>query len=180
MRKIVLNLAVSLDGYISDVQGGFEWIGGHGDSTLDSENLYNFQEFLDSVDIVVMGSKAYEDCVLTGLNKFEDKEIIVATTRKLESKRNVRFISGNICEEIKKLTSENGNDIYLFGGAGLANHFIKENMIDEYIIGVIPTILGKGRRLFSNDNLMINLQLDQISITDGITILEYSKRNVIE
>ena len=58
----------------------------------------------------------------------------------------------------------------------MVNNFIKENVIDEYIIGIIPTILGKGRKLFLENNPTIDLKLDFYSTSEGIIIMKYSKR----
>ncbi|MEG0366866.1 MAG: dihydrofolate reductase family protein, partial [Coprobacillus sp.] len=69
-----------------------------------------------------------------------------------------------------------GKNVFLFGGGGLVDHFIKANAIDEYIIGVIPTILGEGRRLFLGNNPTIDLVLDGYSLSDGIVIMHYCKR----
>ncbi|MCR8969387.1 dihydrofolate reductase family protein [Facklamia sp. 7083-14-GEN3] len=148
MRKIILNLAISLDGYISDEKGGFDWIAGQNDHTSDTQNAYDFESFLNNIDIIVMGSKAYEDVVLSNLDTFKDKKILVATSRQLEKRENVTFIHGAITEEILILREQVGKNIWLFGGAGLTDPFIREKLIDEYIIGIIPTILGGGRSLF--------------------------------
>lgn len=176
MSKIVLSLAMSLDGYISDVDGGFEWIVGHGGKQKDFGKEFDFDEFLDSVDTIVMGSKAYEDCVLTGMNDFLDKKILVATTRNLESRSNVEFISGNITEAILKIQNGEEKDIFIFGGAGVSAPFINENIIDKYIIGLIPCILGNGRPLFNQISPKIDLFLDDISVNNGVTMLTYSKK----
>ena len=61
-RDIILNLAVSLDGYICDTDGGFAWIGGQGDPRADTAEQFDFDTFLASCDTVVLGRKAYEDC----------------------------------------------------------------------------------------------------------------------
>lgn len=177
MRKIILNLAISLDGYISDVDGGFDWIVGQGDNSIDTPEKFDFQVFIESIDTVVMGSKSYEDCILSGLQTFENQNVIVATTRKLEQQNHAEFINGDICKEILKLKEQDGKDIWLFGGAGLTDSFIREDIIDEYIIAIIPTILGKGRRLFIGDYPKIDLHLDKVSVNDGITVLTYSKRS---
>ncbi len=60
-RKIVLNLAISLDGYIADKDGGFDWIKGNDDNRQNTENKFDFDEFLRLTEVVVMGSKAYEE-----------------------------------------------------------------------------------------------------------------------
>jgi dihydrofolate reductase len=176
MRKIILNLAISLDGYISKNDGGFDWIIGQGDFSADTENQFNFEAFKDSVDTVVMGSIAYEDCVLSGLDTYEGKKMIVATSRKFESHKHVEFVNGDICGRILELRQEEGKNIWLFGGAGLTDSFIKSDIIDEYIIGIIPVILGEGKKLFNKNNPTINLKLTECTVQEGIPIMRYSKR----
>lgn len=176
MRKIILSLAISLDGYICDEEGGFDWIVGHGKDSENPTEAYDFDKFLDGVDTLVMGSVSYEDVVLSGVSTFDDKEIIVASHKELVVKENVNFISGDICSRILELKEDEGKNIWLFGGAGLTDSFIRENIVDEYVIAIIPTILGRGRRLFKGDYPKIDLQLDEYSIHDGITALTYSKR----
>ena len=69
-----------------------------------------------------------------------------------------------------------GKNIFLFGGGVLVDHFLKADIIDEYIIGIIPTILGKGRPLFLGNNPKIDLSLQYYTVEDGIVIMKYSKR----
>jgi dihydrofolate reductase len=177
MRKIILNLAISLDGYICDENGAFDWIVGHGEGGNNGTEAYDFDKFLAGLDTIVMGSIAYEDVVLSGLTTFDDKEILVATHKELEAKENVEFISGDICSKIFKLKEVEGKNIWLFGGAGLTDSFVRENIVDEYVIAIIPTILGNGRRLFKGDYPKIDLHLDDYSVNDGIAVHTYSKRN---
>jgi len=176
-RKIILNLAISLDGYIADKKGGFDWIKGDGDTTHDSEKNFDFQEFTDKIDTIVMGRKAFVDCPKETMDSFKSKKVYVATSRKLKTKYgNVEFISGDINSKILQLTKEEGKDIWLFGGAGITDSFIKADIIDEYIIGVIPIILGEGIPLFLENNPTVNLHLDEYTAQEGIVILKYSKR----
>ena len=58
--KIILNLAISLDGYISDENGGYDWIVGDGNSELNTENKSDFAKFLEGIDVVVMGRNCYD------------------------------------------------------------------------------------------------------------------------
>ena len=176
MRNIVLNLAISLDGFIADADGGFSWINGDGDNRINTKKTFDFPEFVSSIDIIVMGSKAYEDCPKETLEAFRDKKVIVATTRSLQGSENVEFFNGDICKKILLLKEEEGKDIWLFGGATLTDPFIKADIVDEYIIGIIPIILGDGRSLFLNNNPTIELHLDECYIDNGITILKYFKR----
>lgn len=175
MRKIILNLAMSLDGYISDLDGGFDWIVGHGDKN-DTDEVYDFDAFLQGIDTVVMGSVAYEDCILTGLTTFDNKDILVATSRDFEKRDQVTFVKSDICQKVLDLKKQEGKNIWLFGGAGLTDDFIRNNIVDEYVVAIIPTILGNGRRLFKGDYPKIDLYLKETQISEGIPILTYIKR----
>ncbi len=166
---------MSLDGYIADENGAFGWIQGHGDRILDTPNKYDFYEFLKSIDIVVMGRKCYDQDLHTFSKISDDKTIYVATSNPLENLGNVFFVKGDIVNVIKA-EKEKGKSIYLYGGGVLIDYFLKDNLIDEYIVGIIPTILGKGRKIFYENNPMIDLRLEENIIDDGVVIMRYSKR----
>lgn len=177
MRKIILNLAISLDGYIADNDGGFAWIKGDGDTDSNTEKQFDFSKFTDQIDTLVMGKNAYFDCPAETLISFKSKKIYVATHQDLEKKYdNVEFISGDLCAKILKLRKEEGKDIWIWGGGYLADPFLKADIIDEYIIGIIPTILGEGKPLFLEKNPQIELNLNECTVQEGIVILRYTKR----
>lgn len=170
--KIILNLVISLDGYIADNNGGYDWIVGDGNYTLNTENKWCHNKFLESIDVVVMGKNCFDQ----GMHKeFNGKDVYIATSKKLEDFENYHFINYDIVKEIEKLKNK-GKNIYLFGGGILIDSFVKADVIDEYIIGVIPTILGKGIKLFYDNNPKINLNLEQYVVEEGIIIMKYSKR----
>lgn len=171
-RKIILNLAISLDGFIASEDGTYEWIVGDGDHKLNT-GKHDFNKFLEGVDTVVMGKNCYDQNMHL---EYKNKKVYIATSQKLQDKENIHFINGDICKVILEEKKKAGKDIYLFGGGVLVDHFIKADIIDEYIIGIIPIILGKGRPLFLQNNPTIKLHLDEYLIEEGITILKYSKR----
>ncbi|WP_054199275.1 dihydrofolate reductase family protein [Clostridium baratii] len=172
-RKIILNLAMSIDGYIASEDGGYDWIVGDGDNKLDTKDKWDYTEFLKGIDIVVMGRKCYDQ---NFHNDFKEKKIYVATSKELDDYDNIHFIKGNICKVVEKEREKEGKDIFLFGGGDLVDNFIKKDIIDEYIIGIIPTILGKGRPLFLGNNPKIDLHLEQYNMENGIVILKYSRK----
>lgn len=172
-RKIVLNLAMSLDGYIASEDGGYDWLTHEGDEKLDTEKKWDFADFLEGIDVVVMGKKCYDQGFH---NDFKDKKVYVATSQELKDEDNIKFINDDICKIIQEEKSRPGKDIYLFGGGVLIDSFIKADIIDEYIIGIIPTILGKGRPLFLGNNDPIKLQLKDYIVDKGVTISIYSKK----
>ncbi len=172
-RKIILNLAISIDGYIASEDGGFDWIVGDGDKSLDTKKKWDFNSFLDTIDIVVMGKNCYDQ----NFHKdFKNKNVYVATSENLKDYENIHFIKGDIVKIIDKERQTNGKNIFLFGGGKVINPFIKADIIDEYVIGIIPTILGKGRKLFLENNPKIDLHLDEYITDEGVVILRYSKR----
>ena len=172
MRKIVLNLAISLDGYICDENGGFDWIVGHGEN--DGTEPYDFPTFMKSIDTMVMGAVSYQDVILSGLSKF-DKQIVVATNKVLEPEGDVKFIKGDIVDQVLEMRSEKSKDIWLFGGAGVTDPFIRADAVDQYVVAIIPTILGNGRRLFKGDYPKLDLYLDESVVSNGIAVLTYSR-----
>lgn len=173
MRKIILNLAVSLDGYIADIKGGYDWIVGDGDSSLDTEQKWDFQTFLEQIDVVVMGKNCYDQNMHLD---FKDKKVYVATSKKLPSENNITFINDDICTVIQEERQRPGKDIYLFGGGVLIDYFLKDNLIDEFVIGVIPTILGHGRPLFLGHHNKIDLHLENYYCENGIIVMRYTKK----
>ncbi|MGL5694660.1 MAG: dihydrofolate reductase family protein [Peptostreptococcaceae bacterium] len=171
--KIILNLAISLDGYIADEDGGYNWIAGDGNSTLNTENKWDYAEFLEDIDVIVMGKNCYNQ----NFHKdFKGKDVYIATSENIVNYENYHFIKDDICKTISDLKNA-GKNIFLFGGGILIDHFIKADIIDEYILGVIPTILGRGRKLFLESNPKIDLSLKYYSVEDGVIIMKYSKRD---
>ncbi|MDU4586759.1 dihydrofolate reductase family protein [Clostridium sp.] len=171
--KIILNLSISLDGYIADKNGGFDWIVGDGHSTLNTENKWDYDKFLENIDVVVMGRNCYDQ---NFHNDYKNKDVYITTSKNIADYENYHFISGNICKTINDLKNE-GKNIFLFGGGRMIDDFIKADIIDEYIIGIIPTILGSGRKLFLENNPKIDLNLQYYSVENGIVVMKYSKRN---
>jgi len=174
-RKIILNLAMSIDGYIAEKDGGFNWIKGDGDKSNDTKKQFSFPDFIESIDTVVMGKRAFLDAPPGTMEMFKSQKIYVASNEKLDTEYDVEFINGDIVNQILELKKEDGKNIWLFGGAGSIDPFIKADVIDEYIVGIIPIILGNGIPLFLENNLTLRLHLDECTIAEGVTMLRYTK-----
>jgi dihydrofolate reductase len=174
--KIILNLAISLDGYIATKNGGFDWIKGDGDKSHDTRKQFSFPEFIADMSIVVMGKRAFLDAPPGTIEMFKSQKVYVTSNEKLDTKYDVEFISGDVVSQILELKKENDKDIWLFGGAGSIDAFVKADVIDEYIVGIIPIILGEGIPLFLKENPNIDLHLTECTIQEGIAILRYSKK----
>ena len=172
-RRLIMSLAMSLDGYIADADGGYDWIKGDGSRALDTPNKWDYEAFLEGIDAVVMGRACYDQGMLGG---FQGKTVFVATHQPPPDFDNVRFITGDVCAVLREELARQGKDVFLFGGGKLADGFIRENMVDEYIIGIIPVILGGGRPLFYGGNAPLPLRLTEFMADEGTVILRYVRR----
>ncbi|WP_341382007.1 dihydrofolate reductase family protein [Clostridium massiliamazoniense] len=110
---------------------------------------------------------------------YEGKETYVVTTDDLEPNKNVEFIKEDVVNFIKQLKEKEGKDIWIVGGAILIDALIKENIVDEYIISIMPTILGFGIKLFNENNPEIKLKFNGSSVYNGAVVLHYLKDKVI-
>ena len=175
-RDVILNLAVSLDGFICDEDGGFDWIGGQGDDRADTAERFDFDAFLASCDTVVMGRRAYEDCGIGHISGAAGKQFLVAAHTPRPPEGNVRFLSKDVAAEVMALKNQPGGQIWLFGGGELASAFLRAGAVDRFIVGILPVLRGDGRRLFQAGIPAEELLLERCTVSDGIPNLEYRRR----
>lgn len=168
--KVILNIAMSVDGYIARLDDSYDWITGHGDKNCNTNKQFDYHAWLDSIDIVVMGKRSYD---LNMHLEHKNKKILVVTHQEMEDYDDISFT--NDLESRIKLEKEKGNNLYLFGGGKLIESLIEKDMIDEYIIGIIPTILGEGIHLFYPHKNAISLKLIDNYIDNGMVIMKYIK-----
>lgn len=175
MRKTVLFIAMSLDGYIADKNGNVDWLNGQ---SRNEENIDTYSIFIKDVDAVVMGWNTYHQ-IVTELSPEEwvyaDLTSYIITHRELSSTDKIIFTK-NTCDLVNKLKQEEGKKIWICGGANIIQQLVKADLIDEYYISVIPTILGSGIRLFGASPKEIKLKLVHTQTYNGITDLVYTRR----
>lgn len=176
MRKVILFIAMSLDGYIADRDGKVDWLMGQDN---DVETADSYADFEKSIDTVIMGWKTYHQ-VATELSPeqwvYENLQSYVLTHRDYPSTNNITFTSIAPCSLVENLKAREGKDIWICGGADIIRQLMEQNLIDIYHISVIPTILGSGIRLFSDCGQEIKLRLVTVNSSNGITELIYQKR----
>ena len=146
-RKVILYIATSLDGYIAKPNDDLSFL-----SIVQQEGEdYGYADFVKSVDTVILGRKTY-DWVTKAVGRFPhaDKNAYIITRTERPSIDKIVFYTGNLTELITKLKNENGKDIFCDGGAEIVNELLKNNLIDEFIISVIPVLLGSGIKLFKD------------------------------
>ncbi|MFC1573990.1 dihydrofolate reductase family protein [Candidatus Latescibacterota bacterium] len=145
MAEIILYIAASLDGFIAREDGGIDWLA-IADS---SDTVYGYADFYRSVDALVMGSRTYEQIVDMGDWPYTGKISYILTKRKLNSIRDDVIITSSQPDKVvSEIEAQNFRRIWLVGGAELTSSFRKSGLVTEYIISIIPVILGNGIPLF--------------------------------
>lgn len=176
MRKTVLFIAISLDGYIADQDGAVDWLNGE---NTDTENIDTYSEFVKTIDTVIMGWNTYHQ-VITELSPTEwvysDLTTYVITHRKLTSSDKIKFVSQDPCSFLQQIKSKPGKDIWICGGADIVQQFMAKDLIDTYYISIIPTLLGNGISLFGTLEKERKLSLIKTQNYHGIVELIYERR----
>ncbi|MGY5149126.1 MAG: dihydrofolate reductase family protein [Candidatus Nitrosopumilus sp. bin_68KS] len=151
MRKIILFIASSLDGYIARNNGNVDWLPVNVSSGYD--------DFYKSVDTVIMGKITYDQVLTFGTYPYQDKKSYIFTQNSDQKKDdNVLFVS-DVEKLVKDLISTSGKDIWLVGGSKIISTFMNLGFVDEIIITIIPVFLGNGIQLFKDIQKEIKFEL---------------------
>jgi len=141
MTKIIVYIASSLDGYIARENGDIDW--------LPEINESGYDAFYKSVDTVIMGKTTYDQVLTFGEYPYKDKKSFVFTRTDQNKNENAEFLS-DVEKFVKDGFPNAGENIWLVGGSQIISSFLKQRVVDEIIISVIPVLLGKGIPLFKN------------------------------
>ncbi len=151
MRKVILFIANSLDGFVARPDGGFDWLFTDGD--------YGMRDFFKSVDTALVGRKTYDLMAGQKSTNTGMKGYVFSRSPQKSKDKHVEFVSGDIRNFILALKEQPGKDIWLVGGGELMASFLQKRLIDEFILTVHPIILGAGIPLFRGESQQIDLQL---------------------
>jgi dihydrofolate reductase len=176
MRTLSLYIATSLDGYIAKPNDDLSFL-----KLVEKEGEdYGYAKFIATIDTIILGRKTY-DWVLKeiGSSHYDngDRNVYVITRTQKPSVGKTTFYTGNLTELVKQLKSKEGKNIYCDGGAEIVNELLKSDLIDEFIISVIPVLLGNGTRLFKDNRPEQVLELiSSKSFETGLTQLHYKRK----
>lgn len=176
MRKISLFIAMSLDGYIAKPNDDLSFL-----KLVEKEGEdYGYAEFAKTIDTLIIGRRTY-DYVLKeiGSSHYDNgqRDVYVITRTERPQIGRTIFYNGNITELVKRLKSEKGKNIYCDGGAEVINELLKHDFIDEFVISVIPVLLGNGTRLFKDGRPEQVLEFIAVKTFEtGLTQLHYKKK----
>jgi dihydrofolate reductase len=155
-RKVIVYIAASLDGYIAGANDDLSFLSMVAEEGQD----YGYGEFINTVDTVILGRKTY-DWVMKQVPEFPhaDKEAYIITSTARPAIGNTKFYTGSLKELVQQLKAQQGKHIFVDGGAEVVNSLLKENLIDEMYLSIIPILLGAGVRLFKDGRPEQPLQL---------------------
>jgi dihydrofolate reductase len=146
-RKLILYISTTLDGFIAKPNDDLSFL-----SIVEQEGEdYGYVDFVNTIDTVIMGRKTY-DWVMTQVPVFPhaDKTAFIITRTARPSIGNTHFYTGNLKELVQKLKAAPGKNIYCDGGAAIVHELLKEHLIDELILSIIPILVGDGIKLFKD------------------------------
>jgi len=168
MRRIRYSVAMSLDGFIAGPNGEIDWI------VEDSE--IDFSEILSGFDTLLMGRKTYDTAMSMGPSGMPPmKAVVVSRTLRAEDHPDITIISDNLHEAVKRLQSEPGKDIWLFGGGELFRNLLDSGLVDGVETAIIPVVLGGGIPMLPHGGQRATLKLvkHRLYASSGIMILDY-------
>ena len=172
-RKVILYISMSLDGYIATKDNSLDFL-----SIVEQEGEdYGYIDFVKSVDTVIIGRKTYEKVIEMGYEyPHKDKDVYIVTRTAKPSIGNFKFYTGELTQLVNSLKNQSGKHIYCDGGAEIVNELIINDLVDEYIISVIPILLGDGIKLFKDGRPEQKLELVSAKqFGKGLTQLHYKR-----
>jgi len=155
-RRVILYIAMSLDGYIAKSDGD---IGFLSIVELEGED-YGYADFIKTVDTVIVGRKTYDKVIsLAGDNPYGDRDVYIITRSAKPPGGHLKFYTGSLKDLVHTLKRSDGKHIFVDGGAQIVNEMLSGNLIDEFYISVIPVLLGEGISLFKSGRPETDLKL---------------------
>ena len=182
MRKLIMKMSVSLDGFVCDSNGQKDWLF----KTGDEESLAWSVEKIREAGLIIMGRKSFETMApywqtatgpfagpMNNIPKalftkkgFKGIDPVHTTTGEQSSAAaswaGARVFDGDLAEGIRVLKAEPGKPIVALGGAEFMQHLIATGLIDEYHLAIHPVALGSGLPIFSGLEIPFYLKLAEV------------------
>lgn len=178
IKKNSVFIATSLDGYISDKNGGIDWL-----NTIPNPNNddMGYESFINRIDAIVMGRKTFETVLSFGIDWPYKKPVFVLSQKIKEVPANLKskvfLLQGTLTEILQHLHDQGFDRLYIDGGTTIRS-FLKKDLIDEMILTTIPVLLGGGSPLFSELPNALKFELIESKTYLGqVTQSHYKRKN---
>src|SRR5215468_9192138 len=171
-RKIIVNIAMSVDGYIARPDGNLDWL----TSRPAPKGFYGLPKFSRSIDAKILGRKTFDLSVKMDASFSADNVHYVFSRRPPPASvpAGVQFVTESIRAFAKRLRKQAAKNIWMMGGGEIIGSFLDENAIDEFIITVVPTFIGEGIPLIAPRHREVPLRLLSLQrFPDGVVQLHY-------
>jgi dihydrofolate reductase len=168
-------IATSLDGYITDRNNNLDWLD---IIPMESQNEDDFNNFMESIDAIVMGKNTFEKVLSFDQWVYKKKVFVLSNSLTLIPKgyeNKIEFIKGKASEIIKNLKAKGYKNLYIDGGKTIQS-FLDENLIDEMTITTLPILLGGGIPLFKDTKNPIEFKLINTKIISDIALQSFYKK----
>ena len=179
MRKLKLQVQMTIDGFIAGLNGEMDWTAVNWDNELKKY----VGAITEPVDCIILGRKLAQGFIPywashpdeEGADLFNSKKKVVFTKTLEKSEwENTILAKGSVIDEIAKLKNLDGKDIIVYGGVTFVSALIKHRLIDEFQLFINPTAIGTGMSIFKELNSSQNMNLvNSTSFACGIVVLHY-------
>ena len=186
MRKLKLQVQMTVDGFIAGPNGEMDWM----TFNWDNELAKYVTEITEPVDCIVLGRKLAQGFIPYWASKPEGEDVSAADklnntpkvvfTKTLDRSEwdNTVLAKGDLVEEITKLKKQDGKDIIAYGGVSFVSALIKHGLIDEFHLFINPTAIGNGMSIFKELDDKQNLVFVKSTSFDcGIVVLNYERQS---
>src|SRR5215468_8279955 len=174
-RKIIVNIAMSVDGYIARTDGNLDWL----TSRRAPKGFYGLPKFSRSIAAKILGRKTFDLSVKMGAS-FSADDVHYVFSRHSAPKSipsGVQFVTESIPTFVERLRQQPGKNLWLMGGGEIIGTFLDDDAIDEFIITVVPTFIGEGIPLIAPGRREVPLRLrSSQQFPDGVVQLHYQVR----
>ena len=188
MKKLKLQVQMSVDGFVGRQNGDLDWM----TWDMDDKSANYINELTDSVDTILMGRKMTDGFISHWTNAISDPgnpeyafgkkmidkpKVVFSKTLKKSEWINTSLATGDIKDEVNKLKEQTGKDIIVYGGAAFVSSLIKNNLIDEYHLFIHPAAIGSGLAIFGGVNGLHKLKLvKSIPFKYGVVVNQYEPK----
>ncbi|HSD56303.1 MAG TPA: dihydrofolate reductase family protein [Candidatus Saccharimonadales bacterium] len=152
MTKSILEIAISVDGYVAGLHDEQDWL-----EQFDDPSEFGFDTFIPTVGALVIGMRSYSLGVERGWFKddaYGPSPIFVVCKERPEvtsTDADFRFVTGGIEDAYQQASEAAGNkNIYVFGGPSIVQQFLENDLLDEIHLAFVPILLGQGIPLFAS------------------------------